>query len=214
MSKKPFMSHFKTLSWKQEALFCQELADAWAELSILPLWSLHSLKIKKSFRGDNPRGRGKVTVGFHDFHSNSFSFMPFSQYSICVLVTQSRPTLCNPLDCSLPGSSVLGILQARILEWVAIPFCRGSSQHRDRIQVSRTLGRLFTFWATREACCKEINRQEILSLVSVSLFLFLLLFPSSQRLEKRKVWTGYNDQYILNIFYSQFFGRYLQWLRW
>ena len=44
-----------------------------------------------------------------------------------VLVTQSCPTLCNPMDCSLPGSPVYGILQARILEWVAIPFPRGSS---------------------------------------------------------------------------------------
>ena len=48
-----------------------------------------------------------------------------------VLVTQSCPTLCDPMDCSLPGSSVPGILQARILEWVAIPFSRGSSQPRD-----------------------------------------------------------------------------------
>ena len=44
-----------------------------------------------------------------------------------VLVTQSCPTLCNPVDCSLPGSSVCEILQARILEWVAISFSRGSS---------------------------------------------------------------------------------------
>ena len=42
-------------------------------------------------------------------------------------VSQSYPTLCNPMDCNLPGSSVHGILQARILEWVAIPFSRGSS---------------------------------------------------------------------------------------
>ena len=42
-------------------------------------------------------------------------------------VAQSYLTLCDPLDCSLPDSSVLGILQARILEWVAIPFCRESS---------------------------------------------------------------------------------------
>ena len=45
-----------------------------------------------------------------------------------VSVTQSCPTLCNPMDCGLPGSSVHGILQARILEWVAIPFSRGSSR--------------------------------------------------------------------------------------
>ena len=44
-----------------------------------------------------------------------------------VLVTQSCPTLCDPMDCSPPGSSVHVILQARILEWVAIPFYRGSS---------------------------------------------------------------------------------------
>ena len=45
---------------------------------------------------------------------------------VCVLVAQSCPTLCDPLDCSPPGSSVHGILQARILEWVAIPFSKGN----------------------------------------------------------------------------------------
>ena len=51
---------------------------------------------------------------------------------VCVLVAQSCLTLCNPIDCSSPGSSVHGILQARILEWVAFPFSRGSSQPRDQ----------------------------------------------------------------------------------
>ena len=45
---------------------------------------------------------------------------------------QLCPTLCKPMDCSLPGSSVHGILQARILEWVAVPSSRGSSQPRDQ----------------------------------------------------------------------------------
>ena len=58
-------------------------------------------------------------------------------------VTQSCLTLCNPMDCSPPGSSVHGILQARILEWVAIPFSRGSSWHRDRICVSCIAGGFF-----------------------------------------------------------------------
>ena len=49
-----------------------------------------------------------------------------------VLVTQSRPSLCKPMYRSPPGSSVHGILQARILEWVAIPFSRGSSQRKDQ----------------------------------------------------------------------------------
>ena len=62
---------------------------------------------------------------------------------VCVLVTQSCPTLCNPMDCSWPGSSVHGILQARIVEWVAMPSSRGSSQPGDRTQVSCTAGRLY-----------------------------------------------------------------------
>ena len=53
-----------------------------------------------------------------------------------VLVAQSCLTFCDPTDCSLPGSSVHGISQARILEWVAISFSRGSSCPRDQIQVS------------------------------------------------------------------------------
>ena len=67
---------------------------------------------------------------------------------VCVLVTQSCPTLCDPTDCSPPGFSVHGILQARILEWIAIPFSRGTSQPRDWTQVSCLTGRFFTIWAT------------------------------------------------------------------
>ena len=55
---------------------------------------------------------------------------------VCVLVTQSCLTLCDPMDCSPPGFSVHGILQERILEWVAIPFTRGSFRPRDRTQDS------------------------------------------------------------------------------
>ena len=53
-----------------------------------------------------------------------------------VLVTLLCPTVCDPMDCTSPGSSVHGILQARILEWVAIPFSRGFPQPRNRTQVS------------------------------------------------------------------------------
>ena len=63
----------------------------------------------------------------------------------------SHLQLCNPKDWSLPGYSVHGILQARILEWVAMPFSRASSQPRDRIQLSRIAGGFFTTWATKEA---------------------------------------------------------------
>ena len=70
---------------------------------------------------------------------------------VCVLVPQSCPTLWDPMDCYLPGTSVSGALQARILEWVALPFSKGSSRSRDQTQVSCIAGRCFTVWATREA---------------------------------------------------------------
>ena len=74
---------------------------------------------------------------------------------ICMLVIQSCLTLCDPMDCSPPSSSVHGILQARILEWVAISFSRGSLQPRDRTQVSHIAGGFFTVWATKEAAFKR-----------------------------------------------------------
>ena len=70
-------------------------------------------------------------------------------------VTQLCPTLCDPMDWSLPGSSIRGIFQARILEWSAISFSRGSSQPRDRTWVSHTAGRLFTVSATRKAMLRR-----------------------------------------------------------
>ena len=66
-------------------------------------------------------------------------------------VAQSCLTLCDPMDCSLPGFSVHGIFQARVLEWVAISFSKGSSRLRDCTQVSCIADRGFTLWATREA---------------------------------------------------------------
>ena len=65
-------------------------------------------------------------------------------------VAQLCPTHCDHLDCSLPGFSIHGIFQARVLEWFAISLSRGSSQPRDWTQVSHIAGRCFTLWATRE----------------------------------------------------------------
>ena len=87
----------------------------------------------------------------HNSSSGEWTGVLASSFNQCVLVTHSCPTLCNPVDCSLPGSSVHGILQARILEWVAVPFSRGSSQPRDWTGVSCIADGLFTSWATREA---------------------------------------------------------------
>ena len=65
-------------------------------------------------------------------------------------VAQSCPTLCDPMDCSLPSSSVHGIFQAIVLEWIAISFSKGSFQPRDRTRVSHIVDRRFIVWATRE----------------------------------------------------------------
>ena len=69
---------------------------------------------------------------------------------VCVLVTQSCLALCNPMNSKLPGSSVHGILQARILEWGVISSSRGSSRPRGQTLVSCIAGRFFTIWATRD----------------------------------------------------------------
>ena len=63
--------------------------------------------------------------------------------AVLCLATQLCPTVWDPMDHSLPGSSVHGILQARILEWVAMPSSRGSSQPRDQTQVSLIAGKFF-----------------------------------------------------------------------
>ena len=65
------------------------------------------------------------------------------------------------MDCSSPGSSVHGILQARTVKWIVIPFSRGLSQPRDWTQVSYTVGRLFIVWATREALSGLITIKEM-----------------------------------------------------
>ena len=79
----------------------------------------------------------------------------------CVKSLQLCLTLCNPVDYHLPGSSVHGILQTRILEWVAISSSRGSSQPRERTGVSWIAGGFFTSWAIREALC-GMNQQNVI----------------------------------------------------
>ena len=98
------------------------------------------------------RTRRFKALGFNVTLFNTASFFlaapcslwDLSSLVVCVLVAQSCLTLWDPIDCSPPGSSVHGILQARILKWVAIFFSRGSSQPRDQTHVSHTAGRFFT----------------------------------------------------------------------
>ena len=84
---------------------------------------------------------------------NSF-YSKTIKYAHCkgkVLVAQLCPTLCDPMTCNPPGSSVHGVFQVRILEWVAVPFSRWSSRPRDQTWVSCIAGRFFTVWASRGA---------------------------------------------------------------
>ena len=76
---------------------------------------------------------------FDKIHLQSHHVLDFCLLKVKVKATQSCPTICNPMD-----YTVRGILQATILEWVAFPFSRGSSQPRDGVQVSRIAGRFFT----------------------------------------------------------------------
>ena len=73
------------------------------------------------------------------------------------LKSLSRVRLCDSIDCNLPGSSVHGILHARILEWVAVPFSRESSQPRDQTQVSHIAGRSFNIWVTSEVVSGKLQ---------------------------------------------------------
>ena len=94
-------------------------------------------------------------------------------------VTQSYLTLCDPRGCSLPVSSVHGIFQARVLEWVAISFSRGSSWPRDRTQVSHIAGRRFIVWANREATY---------SYMYIPIYIVIVVWFIGKDSEARKDW--------------------------
>ena len=135
------MSNFKLFSWKINALWCIYFIDCYLKVSFI---------IKRIISNKN-----NYTV-LKRYLFNLFYILKNPYIFIYILgkwseVAQLCPTLCDPMDCSLPGTSVHGIFQARILEWVAISFSRGSSQPMDQTQVSCIVGRHFTIWATREA---------------------------------------------------------------
>ena len=98
----------------------------------------------------NAGGPGSIPGWGTGFHMPQLKVCMSQLKVLCASVR-----LCDPTDCSLSGSSVYGIFQARGREWIAISFSRGSSRPRNWTQVSRIAGRLFTVWATREASSKE-----------------------------------------------------------
>ena len=98
----------------------------------------------------------------------------------CYLLTKLCPTLCNSMDYGPPGSSVHGILQARILEWGAISTSRGSSRPRDWSRISCIDRRVFHCWATREAW-KPTKYTENLSLYDLSVMTYRYLHRQESR---------------------------------
>ena len=106
-------------------------------------------------------------------------------------IALSHVRLLDPMNCSLPGSSVHRILQPRILEWVAISFSRGTSRPRNWIQVSHIAGRFFTNWATWKANeCKntgpwsEGGAEAILSLFFCWFFFIYIILMSKKKFQK------------------------------
>ena len=112
---------------------------------------------------------------------SSLPWIPLYWKKVKVLVAQSCPTLCDPMDCSPPGSSVHGLLQARTLEWVAISLFRASSWPGDRTQVSCIAGRFCFVWASREAHAPLLPHLIISSMsgspILLSLLRFFIQFP-------------------------------------
>ena len=106
-----------------------------------------------------------------------------------MLVAQSCPTLCSSMKCNLPGSSVLGIFQARILKWVAISSSRGSFLPRDRTQVCYIAGRFCTVWVTGEACISQ-KPHDSFSLCLIGRFMALdkLLYLSKTCFDAFELW--------------------------
>ena len=94
-----------------------------------------------------------------------------------VLVAQSYRTLWDPMDCGPPGSSARGILQGRILEWVALLFSRGSSHPRNQTLVSCITGRFFTIWAMGSPTYIFINTH-INMYIYIPLYISIYIYPS------------------------------------
>ena len=134
--------------------------------------------------------------------------------------------LFDPMDCSPPGSSVHGIFQATVLEWVAISFSRGSSWLRDQTWVSHIVGRRFTIWAIREApylyiffiknknCCiklqkhlgrgKIYNQPPMVAKIETFLSITFIFVNLEVELVKNKEWQSYHQYWDLNTVIKQY----------
>ena len=128
------------IPWTEEPGGLQSLGSQGSDTTE---WLNHHGHYVYSYHLDN---EGQRRDGFRNINDTQFS-----RSRPANVIPQSYLILCDPMAYSPPGSSVHDILQARMLEWVAIPFSRGSSWPRDWTWVSCIAGRFFTIWATREA---------------------------------------------------------------
>ena len=127
------------LKWK----YIDEHKDCWLiKATVIKPCGFYDLQRNRRFGNYSKRNLVKST-------QNTLVQVSCTVWKTVSEVSQSCPTLCDPVDGSPPGSSIHGILQTRILEWVAISFSRGSSQPRDRTRVSHIGGRRFNLWERR-----------------------------------------------------------------
>ena len=144
-----FEVHNFKLFWREAAV---ELSWLWYRNYLNPYFLLS--KNWQGYMPNLPHWWYELLIVLFDRYSSCHlnrSEVSYSLCIVCLLVPQACPRLCYPMDCSPPSSSAHGIPQSRILEWVAMPSFRGSSQPRDWTQDSCLAGKLFTVWATREA---------------------------------------------------------------
>ena len=123
---------------------------------------------------------GKAHSSHHEHRKHSGEN---SLRKLKTLIVQLCLTLCDPIVCSPPGSSVHGILQARILGWVSMPSSRGSSWPRTWTQVSHIAGGFFTIWATRETQNTGVGSHSLLQGI----------FQTQESL--------YRSKHVMNLFY-------------
>ena len=107
--------------------------------------------MKRSRNGDIKGGNSTLFIFVFPVHQSGHVACVCVCVCVCVLVAQLCPTLCDPMDYSPPDSSIHGISQSRILEWVTIPFSWESSWPRDQTRVFCITSKFFTIWATMES---------------------------------------------------------------
>ena len=120
------------------------------------------------------------------------SITPLVLHGCLVLVAQSCLTLCDPMDCSLPGFSVHGILQARMLQGVAISFSKGSSFCRDWTCASCICRQILYHWATRKALIGEYSVLILTTLLTLKVEKFHIKFQSSVLLSSWEEMATFN----------------------